>query len=123
MINANPRSKNIVSNKSFDFAVRMVNLCKFLQKEKNEYIISKQILRSGTSVGANIREAEHASSKKDFAYKMSIAQREINETIYWLELLHATDYITSDSFESLHFEAKEVIKLLAAIIISTNKNL
>jgi four helix bundle protein len=79
--------KNIVKDKSFEFAVRVVKLFKYLSIQEKEFVLSKQLLRSGTSVGAMIREAEHAETKKDFIHKMAIAQKEINETIYWLELL------------------------------------
>lgn len=76
--------ENIVKNKSFEFAVRVIRLYRFLCDEKKEFVLSKQLLRSGTSVGAMVREAEHAETKKDFIHKMAIAQKEINETIYWL---------------------------------------
>jgi four helix bundle protein len=82
--------KNIVKDKSFDFAIRIVKLYQYLTTEKNEYILSKQLLRSGTSVGAMVRESEHAQSKADFIHKLSIAQKESNETLYWLELLTKT---------------------------------
>jgi len=85
---------NVVKNKSFAFAVRVVRLYQFLCEQKKEFVLSKQLLRSGTSVGAMIREAEHAETKNDFKHKMGIAQKEINETIYWLELLKETDYLT-----------------------------
>jgi len=90
--------ENVVKDKSFGFAVRVVKLYQFLCEQKKEYVLSKQLLRSGTSVGAMIREAEHAETKNDFKHKMGIAQKEINETIYWLELLHKTDYLTTDQF-------------------------
>jgi len=108
--------ENIVKDKSFLFAVRIVKLYKFLSEEKKEFILSKQILRSGTSVGAMIREAEHAESHNDFKHKMGIAQKEINETIYWLELLVETDYLRSEQFESLNNDALEIIKLITSII-------
>ena len=108
--------ENIVKDKSFLFAVRIVKLYKFLSEEKKEFILSKQILRSGTSVGAMIREAEHAESHNDFKHKMGIAQKEINETIYWLELLVETDYLRTEQFESLNNDALEIIKLITCII-------
>lgn len=90
--------KNIVKNKSFQFAIKIVRLYQFFVTEKKEYVLSKQLLRSGTSVGAMIREAEHAETKRDFIHKMAIAQKEINESIYWLELLKETDYLDQGEF-------------------------
>lgn len=84
-------SKSILKDKSYSFAVRIVNLFKFLQNEKKEYILSEQLMRSGTSVGALVREAEFAESKADFIHKLAIAQKECSESIYWLELLQDTD--------------------------------
>ena len=115
--------KNNIRDKSFLFAIRMVNLYKYLQSDKKEYIMSKQLMRSGTSVGAMVREAEHSESKKDFIHKMAIAQKEINETIYWLELLEATDYISKDQFSDLNADAIEIIKIITTIIKNTKKNL
>lgn len=110
--------ENIVKNKSFAFAVRVVKLYQFLCEQKKEFVLSKQLLRSGTSVGAMVREAEHAETKNDFKHKMGLAQKEINETIYWLELLKETDYLTTEQFESINTDAVEIIKLLTAIIKS-----
>lgn len=101
--------ENIVKNKSFGFAVRIVKLYQYLCGYKKEFVLSKQLLRSGTSVGAMVREAEHAESKLDFKHKMAIAQKEINETMYWLELLVATDYLTNEQFESVNADAVEII--------------
>ena len=101
--------------KSFDFAVRIVNLYKYLTEEKNEYVISKQVLRSGTSVGANISKAEHAQSRADFASKMTIALKEADETRYWLRLLEATEFITPDQAESILSDCVELIRLLTSI--------
>ena len=84
--------ENILKNKSFKFAVRIVNLYKYLNEEKKEFVLSKQILRNETSVGAMVRETEHSESKADFIHKLAIAQKEINETVYWLELLKETEY-------------------------------
>jgi four helix bundle protein len=122
MVNENMR-ENIVKEKSFAFAVRIVNLRRHLIDSKKETVLSKQILRSGTSVGAMIREAEHAETKNDFKHKMAIAQKEINETIYWLELLHATDYISSEQFNSINNDAIELIKLITSILKTTKSNL
>ncbi len=109
---------NIVKIKSFAFAVRVVKLYQYLGEHKKEFVLSKQLLRSGTSVGAMVREAEHAESKNDFKHKMAIAQKEINETIYWLELLKETDYLTTEQFESINHDAVEIIKLITAILKS-----
>jgi four helix bundle protein len=108
--------ENLIKNKSFVFAIRIVNLYKFLQSEKKEYVISKQLLKSGTSVGACIRESENAESRNDFKHKLSIAQKEINETLYWLELLIATKYIEKEQFESLNRDAVQIMKLLTSIL-------
>lgn len=116
-------SKNIVKDKSFGFAIRIVRLYQFLVAHKKEFVLSKQLLRSGTSVGAMVREAEHAETKKDFVHKMAIAQKEINESIYWLELLKETDYLTEVEFESLNLDAIEIIKLITAILKSTKANI
>ncbi|GAA4800296.1 four helix bundle protein [Olivibacter ginsenosidimutans] len=115
--------ENNIKNKSFAFAVRVVKLYQYLSEEKREFILSKQLLRSGTSVGAMVREAEHGQSKADFIHKFAIAQKEINETIYWLELLKATDYINESQFSSLHIEAVELMKIITVIIKNTKKNL
>ena len=115
--------ENIVKNKSFVFAVRIVKLYQYLCEQKKEFVLSKQLLRSGTSVGAMIREAEHAESKLDFKHKMAIAQKEINETIYWLELLKTTDYLAREQFESINADATEVIKLITTIIKTTKANI
>ena len=114
---------NVVRDKSFRFAVRVVNLYKFLTSEKKEFVLSKQLLRSGTSVGAMIREAEHAESKTDFKHKMAIAQKEINETLYWLELLRTTDYLNEEQYISIYTDAVEIIKLVTTIIKTTKTNI
>ncbi len=114
--------ENIIKDKSFKFAVRIIRLYQLFNKEKNEYVLSKQILRSATSVGAMIREAEHSESKKDFIHKISIAQKEINETIYWLELLKETDFLTEEEFESLNNDAIEIIKIITKILKTTKQN-
>lgn len=114
--------ENIVKNKSFGFAIRIVRLYQFLVSDKKEFVLSKQVLRSGTSVGAMIREAEHAETKKDFVHKMAIAQKEITESIYWLELLKETDYLSVKEFESLNVDAIEIIKLITTIIKTTKSN-
>ncbi len=115
--------ENVVKNKSFDFAVKVVRLFQFLSIEKREFVLSKQVLRSGTNVGAMMREDEHAETKKDFIHKMAIAQKEINETIYWLELLKETDYITEEQFKNINDSAIELIKLITAILRKAKSNL
>jgi four helix bundle protein len=108
--------ENPIRDKSFAFALRVVKLVKYLDGEKREYVLSKQVLRSGTAIGALVREAEHAESKADFIHKMSIALKEANETSYWLELLHQGEYIDEQNFESIRSDAEELIKLLIAIV-------
>lgn len=115
--------ENVLRTKSFNFALRIVNLYKFLKEEKKEFIMSKQIMRSGTSVGAMIREAEHGESKKDFVHKNSIAQKEINETLYWLELLYASNFISQQQYESLHTDAIEIVKLVTSTIKTAKKDI
>lgn len=115
--------ENNLKNKSFAFALRVVKLFQYLNESKKEFVLSKQLLRSGTSVGAMVRESEHAESKADFVHKLSVAQKEINETIYWLELLHAAEYITIPQHESIHTDAVELIKILTTIIKNTKQNL
>ncbi|HSU29479.1 MAG TPA: four helix bundle protein [Chitinophagaceae bacterium] len=107
---------SMLKTKSFDFAVRIIKLHKFLKKDHNEYDLSRQILRSGTSVGAIIREAEHAESKLDFVHKFSIGLKEINECIYWLDLLHETEYINMVMYESLKQDGETILKMLVASI-------
>ena len=115
--------ENVVRDKSFDFAVRIVNLYKHLSQEKKEFVLSKQLLRSGTSVGANIEEAIGGISKADFRAKLSTAYKEARETTYWIRLLHTTEYLTNKEFESIFNDADELCKLLFSIIKSTNKQL
>jgi len=114
-------SKSNIKDKSMQFAVRIVNLYKYLIEVKKEFIISKQVLRSGTSIGANCREGDYAESKIDFIHKFALAQKECNETIYWLELLYLTNYLTEQEFKSIQNDAIEVMKLISSIIISAKK--
>ncbi len=114
-------SENQIENKSFDLAVRIVNLYKFLTEEKKEFVLSKQILRSGTSIGANVSEAERGQSKADFIAKMSIALKEANESKYWLKLLYKTDYLTEQQYSSLNNDITEIIKILIAICKTSTK--
>ncbi len=111
--------ENIIKEKSFAFALRIVKLAKYLQSEQKEYILSKQVLRSGTSIGALVREAEHAESKADFIHKMSIALKEANETLYWLELLYESEYLNQQSFDSIHKDSEELVKILVSIVKTT----
>jgi len=109
------RSENIIELKSFDFAVRIVNLYKYLANKKKEFVLSKQLLRSGTSIGANVSEAERAHSKADFYAKMTIALKEANESYYWIKLLNATDYLNKSEYDSLITDIDEIISLLVSI--------
>ena len=113
------KTDNVIVEKSFSFAVRIVNLYKYLKETKNEYVLSKQILRSGTSVGANINEAICGISKKDFLSKMYIAYKEILETIYWIKLLYQTDFLTEIEYTSILEEANEISKILSSITKTT----
>ena len=108
--------ENVVKDKSFAFALRVIKLAKFLESEKREFVLSRQLLRSGTAIGALVREAEHAESKADFIHKMSIALKGANETAYWLELLRQGEYVEEQSFESVPSDSEELIKLLVAIV-------
>ena len=115
--------ENPIKDKSFRFAVRIVNLYKYLSTEKQEYILSKQLLRSGTSIGANVSEAQRGQSKPDFVSKMNIALKEANETEYWLRLLYETEYLEENQFKSLYKDIDELISLLMSICKTTNENL
>jgi len=113
--------ENIIKNKTFAFGKRIVKLCIYLEKDKKEYVLSKQLKRSGTASGALVRESEHAESKKDFIHKLSIALKEANETEYWLQMIKEGQYISKKEFQSIHIDCLEVIKILAAIV-KTSKN-
>ena len=114
---------SILKMKSFDFAVRIINLYKFLKKKYGEYIISQQILKAGTAIGALIREAEFAESRKDFGHKLTIGLKEANETVYWLELLFATEFINKKMFESMHKDAVGLLKMLVASVKTIKKSM
>ena len=116
-------SENIIETKSFEFAVRIVKLYQYLSNDKKEFVLSKQLLRSGTSIGANVSEAERAQSQADFYAKTSIALKEANETEYWLRLLYRTDYLTEKEFENIQADIKEIIALLMSITKTTRINL
>ena len=116
------KKDNIVLNKSFRFAIRIIRLYQHLKDTKKEFVLSKQMLRSGTSVGANVREGNNAESKADFIHKMGIAQKETDETMYWLELLNETDYLTVTEFDSIYQDANELLKLIRSIILTAKTN-
>ena len=112
-------SDNIIQDLSFNFAVRIVKFYKHLTESKKVFVLSKQILRSGTSIGANVRESIHAQSSADFINKLSIALKEADETEYWLELLYATEIINEEEFSSLSKDAKQIIGTLVKILKTT----
>lgn len=116
-------SESIIGNKSFEFAVKIILFYKKFSQENKEFVLSKQLLRSGTSIGANVREALNAQSKMDFIHKLSIAQKECDETIYWIELLKETNFISENEFIDLKTSATEILKILRSIIITTKNNL
>lgn len=114
--------ENVVKNKSFAFALRIVKLYQFLCEQKKEFVLSKQLLRSGTAVGALVREAEQAESPADFIHKMAIALKEANETEYWIELLFQSNYIEETAYNSIKPDLTELLKLLISIIKTTKLN-
>ena len=116
-------SKSVLRDKSYTFAIQIVKLSQFLQTEKREYVLSKQILRSGTAIGAIIREAEFGQSKPDFINKLSIALKEANETEYWLSILKDTGFIDINTFVTLQTENKELIAILVSSIKTSKKSL
>ena len=111
---------NIIENKSIDFAIRIVNLYKYLCLKKREYVMAKQLLRCGTSIGANVAEAQKAQSRADFHTKMNIAMKEANESYYWIRLLHKTDYLSKKEFNSLEQDIKEIVAIITAICKTTD---
>jgi|TARA_B110000305_G_C19447263_1_gene645584 four helix bundle protein len=113
--------KSILRDKSYDFALKIIKLSQFLVSEKKEYILSKQLLRSGTAIGSLIREAEFAQSKADFIHKMSISLKEGNETLYWLELLKDSSLISVVEFDTLHNNCKELVAMLVSTIKTSKK--
>ena len=114
--------ENVIEDKSFRFAIRIVNLYRYMCQEQKEYVLSKQVLRSGTSIGANIAEAQQAQSRADFISKLSIALKETSETKYWLRLLQATGYLSIDESRSVYADCIELEKLLVTILKSTKQN-
>ena len=115
--------KNAIKEKSFQFALSIIRLYKFLIEEKKEFVLSKQLLRSGTSIGANIREANNAESKGDFIHKMGIAQKECDETLYWIELLTDSGILKVQDTESIYDKANELLKIIRSIILTAKHNM
>lgn len=115
--------ENLIESKSMAFAIQIVRLYQDLTAEQREYVLSKQLLRSGTSIGANIREAVQGFSRKDFVYKMNIALKECSETLYWLELLHETDYLSDEAYQRISSEAMDLLKLLTSIVKTAKQTL
>lgn len=107
--------ENVIAEKSKAFALRIIKLYRYLCEDKKEYILSKQLLRSGTSIGANVKEAIRGQSKPDFYAKMNISLKEASETEYWLELLHESDYIDDNGFEGIYSDCQEIVKILVSI--------
>jgi four helix bundle protein len=116
------KSDNIIQQKSFAFAIRIVNAYKYLKSEKQEFVLSKQMLRCGTSIGANVEEAIGGQSTADFLSKLSIAYKEARETCYWLNLLNATEYLSNEMTDSLLKEATEICKIIGKIQITIKRN-
>ena len=115
------RKDSVVRVKSCAFAVRIINLYKYLIKNEREFVLSKQILRSGTSIGANVREATRAESTADFIHKLNVALKEADETQYWLELLKDAEFVSGQAFDSINADCEELLRLLVSIITSTKK--
>lgn len=113
--------RNIVKEKSFEFALLIIDICRYLKNQEKEFELSSQLLKSGTAIGALIREAEHAESRADFIHKLSISRKEANETLYWIELLHASDLIDSEEYAQLEIRISELLKILTAIILTAKK--
>jgi four helix bundle protein len=117
------RKNDPLREKSFQLAVRIVRLYRYLTEEKKEWVLSKQILRSGTNPGAMVREAANAESGLDFVHKLGIAQKETSETQYWLELLHVSEYLTESEFQSIYADTEEIMKLLRSSILTKKKKM
>lgn len=114
--------ENIIKIKSFDFALLIIKLNRYLIDEKKEYVLSKQILRAGTSIGANIRESEHSESVNDFIHRLSVVLKEANETDYWIDLLFQSHLIDNEKYSEIKSKIEEILKLLVSIIKTTKKN-
>ncbi|MGI8467036.1 MAG: four helix bundle protein [Pyrinomonadaceae bacterium] len=113
--------ENIIKTKSFDFALRIVKMYRFLVQQKKEYVLSKQLLRSGTAIGALARESEHAESTADFIHKLAIAQKEANESDYWIELLYRSDFLDEKAYSSIVSDLSEIQRILSSIIITSKQ--
>ena len=118
-LNDKRMTDSIIQDKSIKFAIRIVKLYKYLKEEKNEYVLSKQLVRSGTSVGANVSEAQRAQSKADFSAKMYIALKEAEESAYWILLLRESGFLTDKEFDSIGLDCEELIKILISITKTT----
>ena len=116
-------ANNILADKTISFAIRIVNCCKFLANDQKEFVLSKQVLRSGTSIGANVHECIQAQSKADFVSKMGIALKEASETSYWLTLLNKTGYMSDSMFDSIKSDLDEIMKIIISSIKTTKKNI
>ncbi len=114
-------NNNAIEEKSFNFSIRIVNLYKYLTVDKKEFVMSKQLLKSGTSIGANVAEAQRGQTKPDFNTKMNIALKEANETQYWMKLLYKTEYISEKEYLSIENDIREIIAILVSICKRTNK--
>jgi four helix bundle protein len=114
--------ENVLKTKSFDFSLRIVKLHQYMKEEKKEYVMSKQLLRSGTAIGALVREAEHAESRADFIHKLSISLKEANESEYWMELLFKGGYMDKLSYDSMNHDLSELLRLLVAIVKKAKSN-
>ena len=119
---SNPvKNESLIAQKAYAFAIDIVKLYKQLISTQREFVLSKQVLRSGTSIGANINEAVSGQSKRDFVHKLSIALKEARETLYWLNLLRDSDFINQENFDSLSLKCSEIIKILSSIILTTKE--
>ena len=116
-------SDNIIKSKSFNFALKIIKIYQYLTLEKKEFVLSKQLLRSGTAIGALVREAEQAESKLDFIHKLAIAQKEANESDYWLELLFKSEYLSETQYQSSKLDIVEISKIIASIIITSKQRI
>ena len=115
------KQESLINTKSYAFALEVIKIYKYLINEKKEYVLSKQLLRSGTSIGANINEAISGQSKRDFVHKLSIALKEARETLYWLKLLADSGYIELQNFSTLSGSCEEIIRILSSIILTTKE--
>lgn len=115
--------RHLLKEKTICFSIRIVHLYMYLATKRREYVISKQVLRSGTSVGAMVREAEYSESPRDFIHKLAIAQKECNETLYWFELLNKTDFINDEEYRSISNDAVEILKIITSSILTVKRRL